>query len=360
MKKILILYASIGNGHEQLARTLAQIMEANYVDEISVELVDALKSRRLNNAIHFILTTFLGPLYNYVWHANGILRNIAGWTVHLSPRRKKFVAALRARQPQAVICTHTLPAIAITSYWPNHPPLIAISTDQNVHSQWPSEIDAFLVANENARQTAIRYGIAPRRVYVTGIPVKVPEAAAAPGQPTRVLIIAGGRRLAPYLVIWPHILRLVRALRRTPVGQTEWHLITGSNKALPALLHLVAPQLSERPDVHYHPYIPDLPTFMATCTLIITKPGGITTAEILALGKPAIVLTQSVGQERENAEALLRAGAGELFDKHQPLMQIQAILSDPQRLEAMQHAARQLGRADAAQHAVKIIMEMMP
>ena len=48
---------------------------------------------------------------------------------------------------------------------------------------------------------------------------------------------------------------------------------------------------------------------MAVADLIITKPGGLTTSEALALGKPLFILNPIPGQEAANSDFLLERGA---------------------------------------------------
>ena len=50
---------------------------------------------------------------------------------------------------------------------------------------------------------------------------------------------------------------------------------------------------------------------MAVADLIITKPGGLTTSEALALGKPIFILNPIPGQEAANSDFLLEHGAAQ-------------------------------------------------
>src|SRR5260370_41707052 len=48
---------------------------------------------------------------------------------------------------------------------------------------------------------------------------------------------------------------------------------------------------------------------MAIADLIITKPGGLTSSEALAMGKPLFILNPIPGQEAANSDFLLERGA---------------------------------------------------
>ena len=364
-KKVLILHAAIGNGHVQVAKAIREALEMRYGAALEIEDIEVIRSKKLVNALHFIGNFLLEPLYDWLWHAGGIFKSLSFLALHTSPRYKRELAHIKAHQPDAVICTHVLPTTAIVRSWRQHPPVIAATTDQDIHTQWPPEVDAIFVANEKARQTALRLGIPPQNVHATGIPIRtrVGEIATQPlarKENRTVIILGGGQQTAPYLVTWPRIIRLAREIRRDSHTDVQWHLITGPGSHLRRLLRWLAPGFDALPHVHLHDYIPDLPRFMRQCSLVVTKPGGLITAEMLALGTPSILLRMGAGQEKANAQTILQAGAGQIARRRGSLLtQILNLLDAPQTLQAMRQAARALGRPNAAQAAAKIIWNLL-
>ena len=83
---------------------------------------------------------------------------------------------------------------------------------------------------------------------------------------------------------------------------------------------------------------------IAACDLIVSKPGGVTSAEILALGKPLIIYAALPGQENRNATYLLEHNAAmkvkELAVLNKELMEL---WQNQERLELMREKARILG-----------------
>jgi UDP-N-acetylglucosamine:LPS N-acetylglucosamine transferase len=96
-------------------------------------------------------------------------------------------------------------------------------------------------------------------------------------------------------------------------------------------------------------FVRNMSDWMAASDIVVTKPGGLTLFEALALGRPLILLPARGGQEEINRQwALSRGvatgcdaagGAGEL---------LASLVAQPGRLEAMARAALLAGRPQAA------------
>src|SRR5947209_18741491 len=87
---------------------------------------------------------------------------------------------------------------------------------------------------------------------------------------------------------------------------------------------------------------------MSLSTLIITKPGGLTTSEALSLGKPLFILNPISGQEAANSDFLLERGAAAKVNRIEDLpFKLEQLLGS-KKLKEMARAARELGHPDAA------------
>jgi processive 1,2-diacylglycerol beta-glucosyltransferase len=88
---------------------------------------------------------------------------------------------------------------------------------------------------------------------------------------------------------------------------------------------------------------------MAVASLIITKPGGLTTSEALALGKPLFIFNPIPGQEAANSDFLLERGAAVKVNRVEDLPYRVEQLLGTKKLVEMARAAKGLGRPHAAQ-----------
>jgi processive 1,2-diacylglycerol beta-glucosyltransferase len=96
-------------------------------------------------------------------------------------------------------------------------------------------------------------------------------------------------------------------------------------------------------------FVDNMHELMAASDLAVSKSGGLTTSECLAMGLPMLVFNPIPGQEERNAIYLLEHGAG-LWARTpaQMLFKVKALLDDPKRLADMQEAARRIARPRAA------------
>jgi processive 1,2-diacylglycerol beta-glucosyltransferase len=82
--------------------------------------------------------------------------------------------------------------------------------------------------------------------------------------------------------------------------------------------------------------------------LILTKPGGLTSSEALALGKPLFILDPIPGQEAANSDFLLERGAAAKVNRVEDLPYRVEQLLGSKKLTQLAASARVLGRPDAA------------
>jgi len=98
---------------------------------------------------------------------------------------------------------------------------------------------------------------------------------------------------------------------------------------------------------------------MAVSELVITKPGGLTTSEALAMGKPIFVLNPIPGQEAANSDFLLEHGAAAKANRLEDLpYRIEKLISSP-KLAEMAAAARNLGKPQAARDICRAVLQRL-
>jgi UDP-N-acetylglucosamine--N-acetylmuramyl-(pentapeptide) pyrophosphoryl-undecaprenol N-acetylglucosamine transferase len=103
-------------------------------------------------------------------------------------------------------------------------------------------------------------------------------------------------------------------------------------------------------------FVDDMEARFAAADLVVSRSGATTCAELTAAGKPSILVpfAKSAGDhQRVNARALEYAGAAHVIEEKQLsgfalADMVMETLEAPERLSAMEDAARRLGRPDAA------------
>ncbi len=122
--------------------------------------------------------------------------------------------------------------------------------------------------------------------------------------------------------------------------------------------------LSDKIDVRE--YISDMDVCMAATDLIICRAGAITLSELLACGKPAILIPSPYVAENHqfhNAMTLKRTGAAEIIEEkdlsaEKLIKVVENLIENKPRLEAMSKAAKSSAIMDANERIYEIIMQL--
>ncbi len=130
----------------------------------------------------------------------------------------------------------------------NIPPIVAVATDFMVHPYWPIQgVDGFVVGSPEARERLIGRGVRPQRIKEFGIPID-PQAEILSLQkskttekrekksPLKVLILAGGKRLAPYVTTWPKTINLLNESSKLANDLIKWNVVCGKPSAFSQIL----------------------------------------------------------------------------------------------------------------------------
>jgi processive 1,2-diacylglycerol beta-glucosyltransferase len=226
--------------------------------------------------------------------------------------------------------------------------VVSVVTDFEAHALWMSDaVDFYCVAAEATKARLVARGAKPENVVATGIPISakfssLPNATAVRRQvglrddlPT-LLVLGGGFGMGPVAEI------LAELDKVTTPFQTV--VVAGRNEELRREL---AVQDHKHP-THVLGFVTNMHELMSVSDLIITKPGGLTSSEALALGKPLFILNPIPGQEAANSDFLLERGAAAKVNAVEDLpYRIDQLLGAKKLLE-MGRAAKELGRASAA------------
>lgn len=114
------------------------------------------------------------------------------------------------------------------------------------------------------------------------------------------------------------------------------------------------------------PFFLDVPRRLADAQLVIARSGASTIADLTLIGRPAILVPLAAAirdEQTANARGMVEAGAATLLteDRFTPdtlSAEIAAILSDPDRAASMAAAAKALGKPDATQRLVDLVLRL--
>ena len=364
-RRILIATATAGGGHLAAAAALEEAWKRAYPGD-AVKKVDILDYtpklyRKAYSEGYVRLAEKTPELYAHAFRKSDnaeLVRRLTKWR-RLAARliAPEFIRLVRDFKPDAVLCPHFMPPEALGSGSSGpRPRIMTIVTDFEAHALWmePS-VDMYFVAAEETKARLIARGVAPKKIHVTGIPISgrfLKPTAAGPirkslrlsPQRATVLVLAGGLGMGP-------LEETLRQIDQSPAA-LQVIVVAGKNEKL-------RDRLKAQP--HKHPtavlgFATNMHELMAAADLIVTKPGGLTSSEALAMGKPLLIVNPLPGQEEANSDFLLERGAAAKINRLEDLPFRLSQLMTPKRLKAMARAARSLGRpraADTICHAVR-------
>jgi len=366
-QRVLVMYITARSGHYQAARALEQqirrinpgaeiltIDAFQYLNPVLARIVDRMYLSVIQNA---------PELWDYLYDNPKVVHRSDSFRTLLhrydSPRLHGLLQDFR---PEVIACTQAFPCGLVADYKEEQgvkTPLYGILTDFSPHAYWVHpQVDGYIVPAEDSRQWLLDRRVDPNRVFAHGIPIdavfaEVPDAQAirrrlqlAPDLPV-ILMMGGGQGLGPIIEAVDHLDRIPRKFQLL--------VIAGTNESLYHRLITRAPGLKHPMQVFGHvDFISDL---MSVTSFIVTKPGGLTTAEALAKGLPILALNPIPGQEAKNATFLVKEKAARLVkDFGQLAQQVQHLLDNPEELAAMAANAKRLGRPEAALNAARMVV----
>ncbi|MGC8710928.1 MAG: MGDG synthase family glycosyltransferase [Leptodesmis sp.] len=363
MKRILILYASLGAGHLNAAKALAAAFQQ--LPEVEVQIADTLAYanslyRGAITQAYKQLSEKIPLLYKAFYEGSDIsdldksLDSNLVWAKLERPFFKELGQLVRTFDPDAIVCVQQIPSRLLQLLEQEDQtskPQYVVVTDVIAHSTWINYgVAGYFLPNSLSRNLLIQRGLNPDVLHVTGIPVKLEIMQPKTKEETRshlnlphdrpVISLFGGG-LNPR-----RVRSMVMDLLDSPMPMMLVVAAGRNEKLEEALEDLTAGTHVRLRKVGTIDYVDDL---VVASDLIITKAGGLITSEILARGTPMIIVDPIPGQEEQNADVIAAAGAGvqlRLLEMVGPA--VQYLLRHPERLAEMSQAGLELGHPRAA------------
>jgi processive 1,2-diacylglycerol beta-glucosyltransferase len=372
LKRLLIVSVNAGAGHLRAAQAL-EVRAREMLPGAEVVNCDALEYanptfRKNFTATYLRLAKNLPSLWRMIYEklekqsAKSKVKRLS----ELSSRwnTPKFAKFVKRFDPDAIICTHYLPAEVLGSRLRKgklRARLSMVLTDYDIHTMWvQSAASEYFVATDEMAYALRAKGVADAGVTVSGIPVLGDFAADYPARnimrqqlgmnpkPPTVLLAAGGFGSVP--------LAKVAELLIAETENVQFITLAGKNAKLLKKCEAVAAKHPGR--IIPLGYANNMHELMAASDFIVTKCGGLTSSECLAMGVPMVIINPIPGQEERNADFLLESGAAVRANSLAHLVfKVRMLLNDPARLRTMRAAALKAGKPDAADTIIRAVMD---
>lgn len=357
------MHALLGSGHKSAAEALAAAFERSGAATARVE--DALDHvhplvRRLWMAAYRRVSEGAPGLYKAFYDASDADDRDAGAASSLRAGRlsRIFLANLDALvagfRPDAVVCTMQFPlqlAAHMRHTGALRAPLYVVVTDHVPHGSWVAEgVARYFVPGALTAEGFARKGVEPALLCAAGVPVRPelaePKCAGAArrrrGLPLDrpVITLFGGGIEAG------RVRRMAAGLLAGPAPAT---LVTVAGRSDGVAAALAGVERGPLVDLVRHGAVDFVDDLVVASDLVITKAGGLITAEVLARGRPMLLTAPIPGQEEWNADVVCALGAGvQIHSPDAVASNAFDLLAQPGRLALMAEQARRAGRPRAA------------
>ncbi|MFH0826533.1 MAG: glycosyltransferase [Candidatus Omnitrophota bacterium] len=322
-------------------------------------------SERIVNKLYLGIIKRTPRIWDYIYDNPGIVKNVEKIkeTIHKfnSPKLKNLFEKFK---PHAIVCTQAFPCGMCADYkksFKSKIPLFAVLTDYIPHSYWLYDmVDHYITPSEEVTVRLMNKGIPLAKIKSLGIPFdpQFNEPSDAPKiyeklnlNPTwpTLLIMGGGQGLGP-------IKAIVRSLEKVKQDLQEI-VVAGTNRRL---YKAVKAQLGKhKKNIVLFGYTSNINELMAISNIIITKPGGVTVAEVLAKKIPMIIVKPIPGQEANNTAYLTREGAAIKVDDPERInVAVEDLLAHPEKLDFLSLSASRIAKPNASLDVARLILNI--
>ncbi|MBE3557377.1 MAG: glycosyltransferase [Firmicutes bacterium] len=368
---IWILYARYGDGHRRAAMAVrAALHELD--PQLPLVALDYMGDvvPALDNIVRWSYTNMIKHVPNLWGWMYDRTEEIATHSLlqtrvnHIGLR--SLERALQRYQPRAVISTYPVCTGALgelKELGRTNVPLVTVLTDYVMHTQWIHPgTDLYAVGAPEVAAGLIERGVDPGRIRVTGIPVqpsitRLPDTATArrqfgldPDRPV-ILVMSGAYGvMGGTLEVCASLAKLDRPIQVVAV--------CGHNEALREEVTALAQE--SRVPITALGYTRQAELLMRASDLLITKAGGLTVSEALAIGVPMLIYLPIPGQEEFNTAYVVQHGAGEaVYSREQLVERVVELIDEDGQRKAMAEAARQIGHPRAAYDVANLALDLI-
>jgi len=368
-KRIILMYISEVSGHHSATLAIEKALKMlqpdtevlninafNYTNPISEKII---------NRLYMGVLKRTPQIWDYLYDNPAVIKRVEKIkeTIHKfnSPKLQMLFDKF---EPDAVVCTQAFPCGMCADYkktYHSNMPLVAVLTDYVPHSYWIYDmVNYYITPSQDITQRLMKKGVAPDKIMPFGIPfdpgfnepldkLKIAQKLKLNQNIPTILIMGGGQGLGP-------IKTIVKSLENVK-GETQELVVTGTNKKLYNSLKRKIKKYKKK--ILLFGYVDNINELMAISDIIITKPGGVTCAEVLTKHLPMLIVKPIPGQEANNTHYLTEKGAAIKIDEPQDTnLVIEALLKDRDKLNRLCESAGRLSKPNASLDIARLLLKL--
>ena len=336
-KRILILTASFGEGHNSAARGIRDGLARVAPEGTEVELHDLFAEaygpvNELVRKSYLALVNFAPGAWGAVYRWLDRKKDFDAEFARFSRLEDHFAVLLERFQPDVMVCTFPAYPNLLRQIQERNADcfrtsktVVVITDSITINSVWyRCGADYFIVANEQSASVLRETGVAPQKIKVFGFPVSPKFADAA--ELNRILPPANSNHRVLYMIHAATRGAPELAQRLSDLGVDLTVTIGRADTLLPEIQAAVG----DRAKVVG--WTDDLARMLHESHLLIGKAGGATVQETIAAGCPMIINYVVAGQEEGNARLIVETNSGAIANSpREVIAEVQRTFADSAR-----------------------------
>lgn len=365
--RALIFTVTTGQGHNQVAKVLCSNLQNKDIDTLLIDAFEYI-TPMLKDAInqgYLVSTKRLPKVYAKGYrmverrdsdnHESLLAKMLNGVL------SRKLIKCIEDYQPDVIICTHVFAAIMVshvTNRLHSGIKTVGIVTDFTMHPYWEdAPMDYYITASELLNNQAFKKGITSDELVPIGIPINPKFANKNEKECARSTLGMDNKRTILVMSGSMGYGKIGTMIKELDKSSLDFQIISvcGYNERLKRKID----KTQFRHKIYNYGFTDKVDLLMDAADCIVTKPGGLTTSEVLAKGLPMIIVNPIPGQEDRNVEFLLNNGAAFKVSSTFPIDEaLYQIFSSDIRLKNMREMAEFLGKPNATQDFVDFILKI--
>lgn len=381
--KVLLLTASYGAGHHQVASALADAFsqfdaQTCEFDCISQDSTASRSHRVFGEWLYETITRYAPGVYGLSYTLTRKLgENHLLWRILSVPLRRKLARVLTQYKPDAVLQLFPERVLLDVRVSGSRPWTGMIVTDYSVHRRWfHAGVQAYFLPDQRLADDVRAYIHEGAQSIASGIPLRsqfwtesVAERSVGAKEDANcvvesttnacdedllidmqrpyVLLASGGRGLFP---------DLDRTLRELVHLMPDHHVyvMCGKNAQMRSRVQALS---SDHPQLHAVPFVSHVALWYRNASFAVLKAGGLTVSECFTAGCPMLLYRPQPGQEADNAAFVSAIGAGQVANHWQQLAASLELFAQVHVREKMRAACLSAAHPNAAQTVAQWVVD---
>ncbi len=351
--KVLMISVKAGYGHHSTAQAVMECLAERGIESKMLDTfdyIDPVLGESIDKGYLFSTTNFpemYGKAYSLLdkrvekYKPSSLIAIVSKLVSH---KLKEFIINYA---PDVIIGTHSYACMVMTYLKEKgviNCPTIGIVTDFTVHPFWEStDMDFYVTADSLLDNQMRRKGIPQSKILPYGIPISRKFLKKISKENARSQLHLDNRRTILIMMGSMGYGNLVKQLEAIDALDIDFQVlcVCGRNEKMKRDIDR---HMWNKKIITYG-FVDNIDILMDASDCIITKPGGLTTSELLAKRLPAIIMNPIPGQEDRNMEFLVNNGAAvmatDTFRVDEALFEL---LSHSWRLRLLKLSVSHLGK----------------